>query len=241
MLKIHPKSLVIKLLKSVLSNVSLMSFDFFSWNLWALFLVPEVEVALRSLPILAPVKLPTGVKNRPTVVEAMNKCRENFIVDITVIFFLFVNSVFFFFETIINLGCHQCWDWGKKTWSGINFEVIGSGYFVLFVFQRFEIRFSIVFFLTVLCCLSNRGYWGQRLAASSWHWNPCFLCPEQEVYRVYIRCLVFFADPCLQTTLQQNTLPSGLAGPKYSQCRWGGKPINSKLLRLPKICSCSEL
>ena len=49
--------------------------------------MPDSELALRLLPLLAPVKLPTGVKSRPTVVEAIIKCRDNFIVDISVITF----------------------------------------------------------------------------------------------------------------------------------------------------------
>ena len=45
-------------------------------------LVSESELALRALPLLSPVKLPAGVKSRPTIVEAIRMAQENFIVDI---------------------------------------------------------------------------------------------------------------------------------------------------------------
>ena len=56
------------------------------YSYFTLILLPESELALRLLPLITPAKLPTGVKNRPTVVEAVIKCRDNFIVDISVIF-----------------------------------------------------------------------------------------------------------------------------------------------------------
>ena len=58
-------------------------------------LVPESELALRALPLLSPVKLPVGVKSRPTIVEAIRMAQENFIVDIPVILSFLLFSILF--------------------------------------------------------------------------------------------------------------------------------------------------
>ena len=58
-------------------------------------LVPESELALRALPLLSPVKLPAGVKSRPTIVEAIRMAQENFIVDIPVILSFLLFSILF--------------------------------------------------------------------------------------------------------------------------------------------------
>ena len=58
-------------------------------------LVPESELALRALPLLSPVKLPGGVKSRPTIVEAIRMAQENFIVDIPVILSFLLFSILF--------------------------------------------------------------------------------------------------------------------------------------------------
>ena len=59
-------------------------------------LVPESELALRALPLLSPVKLPAGVKSRPTIVEAIRMAQENFIVDIPVILSFLLFSILFY-------------------------------------------------------------------------------------------------------------------------------------------------
>ena len=52
------------------------------------YLDPDAEFALRCLASLAPAKQATGVKNRRSIPEAIRACRENFIVDIPVIYSL---------------------------------------------------------------------------------------------------------------------------------------------------------
>ena len=59
-------------------------------------LVPESELALHALHLISPVKLPAGVKSRPTIVEAIRMAQENFIVDIPVILSFLLFSILFY-------------------------------------------------------------------------------------------------------------------------------------------------
>ena len=99
------------------------------------YLVPDSELALRLLPLLAPVKLGAGCKNRPTTIEALTAARDSFISDITVICFVFCFVCWLSVRTFFsNLGRKQHQGWMCAKSIRVYFEVIGAG--MIFCFNH---------------------------------------------------------------------------------------------------------